>query len=575
MRASRFLISTLKETPADAEVISHQLMLRAGLIRKLASGLYTWLPLGLRVLRKVEHIIRDEMNQAGAQEVLMPVVQPAELWEESGRWQQYGPELLRINDRHQRDFCLGPTHEEVITDLIRGEINSYKQLPATFYQVQTKFRDEIRPRFGVMRSREFIMKDAYSFHASQTCLQQTYDAMHQAYCNIFDRIGLDYRPVLADTGSIGGSGSHEFHVLASSGEDDIAFSNGSDYAANIELAEAIETVERPAASADLQEVATPDQHTIEDVSTFLHISPAQTVKTLIVLGTPDEDTGEQALIALVVRGDHQLNDIKAEKIAGIATPLTFASEEQVEQTIGCKVGSIGPKGLSIPTYIDRSAAALADFACGANKDGFHLTGVNWERDVAANHIVDIRNVVIGDPSPCGNGTLDIKRGIEVGHIFQLGTKYSEAMNANVLDENGKAKTMIMGCYGIGVTRVVAAAIEQNYDDNGIIWPDSIAPFQIALIPINAHKSAAVSDKCEALYNELQAAGYDVIYMDEAKARLGVMLADTELMGIPHRFVIGDRGLEAGNIEYKGRRDSEKTEIPADGVLDFLHNTYNA
>jgi prolyl-tRNA synthetase len=575
MRASRFLISTLKETPADAEVISHQLMLRAGLIRKLASGLYTWLPLGLRVLRKVEHIIRDEMNQAGAQEVLMPVVQPAELWEESGRWQQYGPELLRINDRHQRDFCLGPTHEEVITDLIRGEINSYKQLPATFYQVQTKFRDEIRPRFGVMRSREFIMKDAYSFHASQTCLQQTYDAMHQAYCNIFDRIGLDYRPVLADTGSIGGSGSHEFHVLASSGEDDIAFSNGSDYAANIELAEAIETVERPAASADLQEVATPDQHTIEEVSTFLHISPAQTVKTLIVLGTPDEDTGEQALIALVVRGDHQLNDIKAEKIAGIANPLTFASEEQVEQTIGCKVGSIGPKGLSIPTYIDRSAAALADFACGANKDGFHLTGVNWERDVAANHIVDIRNVVIGDPSPCGNGTLDIKRGIEVGHIFQLGTKYSEAMNANVLDENGKAKTMIMGCYGIGVTRVVAAAIEQNYDDNGIIWPDSIAPFQIALIPINAHKSAAVSDKCEALYNELQAAGYDVIYMDEAKARLGVMLADTELMGIPHRFVIGDRGLEAGNIEYKGRRDSEKTEIPADGVLDFLHNTYNA
>lgn len=575
MRASRFLISTLKETPADAEVISHQLMLRAGLIRKLASGLYTWLPLGLRVLRKVEHIIRDEMNQAGAQEVLMPVVQPAELWEESGRWQQYGPELLRINDRHQRDFCLGPTHEEVITDLIRGEINSYKQLPATFYQVQTKFRDEIRPRFGVMRSREFIMKDAYSFHASQTCLQQTYDAMHQAYCNIFDRIGLDYRPVLADTGSIGGSGSHEFHVLASSGEDDIAFSNGSDYAANIELAEAIETVERPAASADLQEVATPDQHTIEEVSTFLHISPAQTVKTLIVLGTPDEDTGEQALIALVVRGDHQLNDIKAEKIAGIANPLTFASEEQVEQTIGCKVGSIGPKGLSIPTYIDRSAAVLADFACGANKDGFHLTGVNWERDVAANHIVDIRNVVIGDPSPCGNGTLDIKRGIEVGHIFQLGTKYSEAMNANVLDENGKAKTMIMGCYGIGVTRVVAAAIEQNYDDNGIIWPDSIAPFQIALIPINAHKSAAVSDKCEALYNELQAAGYDVIYMDEAKARLGVMLADTELMGIPHRFVIGDRGLEAGNIEYKGRRDSEKTEIPADDVLDFLHNTYNA
>lgn len=575
MRASRFLISTLKETPADAEVISHQLMLRAGLVRKLASGLYTWLPLGLRVLRKVEHIIREEMNQANAQEVLMPVVQPAELWEESGRWQQYGPELLRIRDRHQRDFCLGPTHEEVITDLIRGEINSYKQLPATFYQVQTKFRDEIRPRFGVMRSREFIMKDAYSFHASQECLQETYDNLHQAYCNIFDRIGLDYRPVLADTGSIGGSGSHEFHVLASSGEDDIAFSSGSDYAANVELAEAIESATRPQPTCELREVATPDQHTIEEVSTFLNITPAQTVKTLIVMGTADEDTGEQALIALVLRGDHQLNDIKAEKIADIASPLTFASEAQIEQTIACKIGSIGPKGLSIKTYIDRSAAVLSDFACGANKDGFHLTGANWERDITAEHIVDIRNVVIGDPSPCGEGTLDIKRGIEVGHIFQLGTKYSEAMNANILDNNGKSKPMIMGCYGIGVTRVVAAAIEQNHDDNGIIWPAAIAPFQVALIPINAHKSAAVSEKCEALYVELQAAGYDVIYMDEAKARLGVMLADTELMGIPHRFVVGDRGLEAGNIEYKGRRDSEKTEIPMDSIIDFLHNAHNA
>ena len=575
MRASRFLISTLKETPADAEVISHQLMLRAGLVRKLASGLYTWLPLGLRVLRKVENIIREEMNQANAQEVLMPVVQPAELWEESGRWQQYGPELLRINDRHQRDFCLGPTHEEVITDLIRGEINSYKQLPATFYQVQTKFRDEIRPRFGVMRSREFIMKDAYSFHASQECLQETYDNLHQAYCNIFDRIGLDYRPVLADTGSIGGSGSHEFHVLASSGEDDIAFSSGSDYAANVELAEAVESTTRPQPSSELQEVATPHQHTIEEVSTFLNITPAQTVKTLIVLGTADEDTGEQALIALVLRGDHQLNDIKVEKIADIASPLTFAAEEQIEQTIACKVGSIGPKDLSIKTYIDRSAAVLSDFTCGANKDGFHFTGANWGRDIAAEHIVDIRNVVIGDPSPCGTGTLDIKRGIEVGHIFQLGTKYSEAMNANILDNNGKSKPMIMGCYGIGVTRVVAAAIEQNHDDNGIIWPAAIAPFQVALIPINAHKSTAVSEKCEALYLELQAAGYDVIYMDEVKARLGVMLADTELMGIPHRFVVGDRGLEAGNIEYKGRRDNEKSEIPMDTVIDFLHNVSNA
>lgn len=569
MRASRFLLSTLKETPADAEVISHQLMLRAGLIRKLASGLYTWLPLGLRVLRKVEAIVREEMNQANAQEVLMPVVQPAELWEESGRWQQYGPELLRINDRHQRDFCLGPTHEEVITDLIRSEVNSYKQLPATFYQIQTKFRDEIRPRFGVMRSREFIMKDAYSFHASQESLQTVYDEMHQAYCNIFDRIGLDYRPVLADTGSIGGSGSHEFHVLASSGEDDIAFSSGSDYAANIELAEAIDTTERPAPSSELQSVATPDQHTIEEVSAFLSVAPSQMVKTLIVLGTADEETGNQELIALVLRGDHQLNEIKAEKLSDIASPLEFASEEQIKSTIGCNIGSIGPKDLSIKTYIDRSAAALADFACGANQDGFHLTGVNWERDVAAEHIEDIRNVVIGDPSPCGNGTLDIKRGIEVGHIFQLGTKYSEAMSANILDENGKSQTMIMGCYGIGVTRVVASAIEQNYDDNGIIWPESIAPFQIALIPINAHKSAAVSEKCESLYTELQAAGYDVIYMDEAKARLGVMLADTELMGIPHRLVVGDRGLEAGSIEYKGRQDSDKTEVPTDDVLSFL------
>lgn len=570
MRASRFLISTLKETPADAEVISHQLMLRAGLVRKLASGLYTWLPLGLRVLRKVEHIIREEMDQAGAQEVLMPVVQPVELWEESGRWQQYGPELLRIKDRHQREFCLGPTHEEVITDLVRNEVSSYKQLPANFYQIQTKFRDEIRPRFGIMRSREFIMKDAYSFHANQASLQTTYDGMHQAYCNIFDRIGLDYRPVLADTGSIGGSGSHEFHVLASSGEDDIAFSTGSDYAANVELAEAIETSKRQPPSSELQEVDTPDQHSIEDVSAFLNITPAQTVKTLIVLGEKEEGK-EQALIALVLRGDHQLNDIKAEKLAGIASPLTFAPEETVEKVLGCKVGSIGPRGLTIKTYVDRSASALSDFVCGANKEGVHLTGTNWERDIEDTEVVDIRNVVVGDPSPCGNGTIDIKRGIEVGHIFQLGTKYSEAMNASILDENGKAQTMIMGCYGIGVTRVVAATIEQNYDDNGIIWPDAIAPFQIALIPINAHKSPAVSEKCETLYAELQAAGYDVIYMDEAKARLGVMLADTELMGIPHRFVVGDRGLESGHIEYKGRRDAEKQEIPADEALAFLSN----
>ncbi len=575
MRASRFLIATLKETPADAEVISHQLMLRAGLIRKLASGLYTWLPLGLRVIRKVENIIRDEMNNcAGAQEVLMPVVQPAELWQESGRWQEYGPELLRINDRHQRDFCLGPTHEEVITDLIRNEISSYKQLPANFYQIQTKFRDEIRPRFGVMRSREFIMKDAYSFHVGQESLQETYDVMHQTYCNIFDRINLDYRPVIADSGSIGGSGSHEFHVLADSGEDDIAFSTESNYAANVEMAEAIETQQRQEPTLTLEEVATPDQHTIEAVSEFLNVPSTQTIKTLIVLGQKDEDDNEP-LIALVLRGDHSLNEIKAAKLEGVADPLTFAPEERIEKEIGCKVGSLGPKGLSIKTYVDRSAAVLNDFVCGANKEGYHLVGTNWERDISSDlsveNAVDIRNVVVGDPSPCGQGTLEIKRGIEVGHIFQLGTKYSKALNATVLDENGKSQTMMMGCYGVGVTRVIAAAIEQNHDENGIIWPEAIAPFQIALIPINPHKSEAVKEKCETLYSELQAAGYEVLYMDEAKARLGVMLADTELMGIPHRIVVGDRGLEKGNVEYKGRRDENKQEIPLDNLMSFLSN----
>lgn len=568
MRASRFLIATLKETPADAEVISHQLMLRAGLIRKLASGLYTWLPLGLKVLRKVEHIVRTEMDKAGAQEVLMPVVQPSELWEESGRWQQYGAELLRIEDRHQRPFCLGPTHEEVITDLIRNEISSYKQLPANFYQIQTKFRDEVRPRFGVMRSREFIMKDAYSFHTSQESLLETYDTMHQTYCNIFDRLQLDYRPVLADTGSIGGSGSHEFHVLADSGEDDIAFSTESDYAANVELADAVVTTERPEASAELNEVATPDQHTIDEVSEFLSVEPEQTVKTLIVLGEENE-AGKQPLVALVLRGDHTLNDIKVGKLPLVADPMTFAPEARIEAELGCKVGSLGPKDLGIHTYVDKSAAVLADFVCGANKEGIHLTGVNWGRDCDEGDIVDIRNVIAGDLSPCGKGTLEIKRGIEVGHIFQLKTKYSDAMNATVLDENGKAQTMVMGCYGIGITRIVAAAIEQNHDDNGIIWPDSIAPFQIALIPINAHKSPTVAEKCEALYESLQSIGYDVLYMDEAKARLGVMLADTELMGIPHRIVVGDRGLEKGTVEYKNRRESDKQEIALDSLEDFI------
>ena len=569
MRSSRFLIATLKETPSDAEVISHQLMLRAGMIRKMASGLYNWLPLGLRVLRKVENIVREEMNKSGAMEVLMPVVQPAELWEESGRWHQYGPELLRINDRHDRPFCLGPTHEEVITDLIRNEIRSYKQLPANFYQIQTKFRDEIRPRFGVMRSREFIMKDAYSFHTSTESLQETYDVMHATYCNIFTRLGLQFRPVLADTGSIGGAFSHEFHVLAESGEDDIAFSNASDYAANIEKAEALPpTTPRAAAQHVMQEVATPGKHSIEDVCAFLNVSPEQTVKTLIVLGEVREDK-TQPLVALVLRGDHELNEIKAEKLTGVASPLTLAPEARIKAELGVGIGSIGPVGLNISVIVDHSAAHLSDFVCGANKDGFHLTGVNWERDAMAPLVADIRNVVTGDPSPCGKGTLEIKRGIEVGHIFQLGTKYSEAMKAKVLDVNGKEQTMIMGCYGIGVTRVVASAIEQNFDDNGIIWSDSIAPFHIAIVPINMQKSPAVAAKCEELYAQLQELGFDVLLMDEDKARLGTMLADTDLMGIPHRIVVGDRGLEAGNVEYKGRRDAEKQEIAVAEILDFL------
>lgn len=572
MRSSRFLIATLKETPSDAEVISHQLMLRAGIIRKMASGLYNWLPMGLRVLRKVEKIVREEMNKSGAMEVLMPVVQPAELWEESGRWQQYGPELLRMTDRHDRPFCLGPTHEEVITDLIRNEIRSYKQLPANFYQIQTKFRDEIRPRFGVMRSREFIMKDAYSFHTSTESLQETYDVMHATYCNIFTRLGLQFRPVLADTGSIGGAFSHEFHVLAESGEDDIAFSNASDYAANIEKAEALPpATPRAAAQHLMQEVATPGKHSIDEVCGFLNVSPQQTVKTLIVLGEVREDK-TQPLVALVLRGDHELNEIKAEKLTGIAAPLTLAPEARIKAELGVGLGSIGPVGLKIAVIVDHSAAHLADFVCGANKDGFHLTGVNWERDVAAPLVADIRNVVTGDPSPCGKGTLEIKRGIEVGHIFQLGTKYSEAMKAKVLDVNGKEQTMIMGCYGIGVTRVVASAIEQNFDENGIIWADSIAPFHIAIVPINMQKSPAVAAKCEELYAQLQESGFDVLLMDEDKARLGTMLADTDLMGIPHRIVVGDRGLEAGSIEYKGRRDAEKQEIPVNDIVSFLKAT---
>ncbi|WKT61248.1 proline--tRNA ligase [Microbulbifer thermotolerans] len=569
MRASRYLIATQKETPNDAVVISHQLMLRAGMIRRLASGLYTWLPTGLRVLRKVEHIVREEMNRAGALEVLMPMVQPAELWEESGRWQEYGPELLRIRDRHDNGFCLGPTHEEVITDLVRNEINSYKQLPANFYQIQTKFRDEIRPRFGVMRAREFTMKDAYSFHIDADSLQETYDAMHAAYCRIFDRIGLDYRAVLADTGSIGGSHSHEFHVLADSGEDDIAFSTESRYAANVELAEALAPAgERPAPGRELEEVHTPNQKTIAAVSEFLQADPAQSVKTLIVLGECEE--GETPpLVALVLRGDHTLNEIKAEKLPGIASPLQFAPEERIAQELGCGIGSLGPVGLQIETIVDRAAAHLADFICGANKDDYHYTGVNWGRDVTLERVEDLRNVEAGDPSPDGRGTLEIRRGIEVGHIFQLGDKYSRAMNATVLDENGKEQVMAMGSYGIGVSRIVAAAIEQNHDDAGIIWPDAIAPFQLAIVPINLHKSDTVREKCEHLYQSLSAKGIDVLYMDEPKARLGAMLADVELMGIPHRIVVGDRGLEKGVVEYKGRRDAESQEFAVSQLEEVL------
>lgn len=573
MRASQYLIATQKETPADAEVISHQLMLRAGLIRKLASGLYTWLPLGLRVLRKVERIIREEMDKSGALEVLMPVVQPSELWEESGRWQQYGPELLRLHDRHDRPFCLGPTHEEVITDLIRNEIKSYKQLPVNFYQIQTKFRDEVRPRFGVMRSREFIMKDAYSFHLSQESLQQTYDLMHQTYCNIFDRIGLDYRPVLADTGSIGGSGSHEFHVLAGSGEDDIAFSTESSYAANIELAEALAPVDVAKSNGERQtvtEVATPGKKTIEDVAAFLNLPTNQTVKTLIVSGHTESEEETPPLVALVLRGDHSLNAIKAAKLPQVASPLVFADEARIKKELGVDVGSLGPINLNITVIVDRAAAATVNFACGANKNDFHLTGVNWD-DPAINisSVEDIRNVQVGDPSPDGKGTLEIKRGIEVGHIFQLGTKYSAAMKASVLDENGRDQTLIMGCYGIGVTRIVAAAIEQNHDDNGIIWPVSIAPFEVAVIPINPHKSPQVAQASESLYNSLREAGLDVLLMDEAKARLGVMLADTELMGIPYRIVVGDRGLENGTVEYRARTESESQDIALDNIVDLL------
>ncbi|WP_150305509.1 proline--tRNA ligase [Pseudomonas saliphila] len=570
MRTSKYLISTLKETPADATVISHQLMLRAGMIRKIASGLYTWLPMGLRVLRKVEKVVREEMDNAGALEVLMPAIQPAELWQESGRWEQYGPELLRLKDRHNREFCVGPTHEEIVTELARNEISSYKQLPLNLYQIQTKFRDEIRPRFGLMRAREFTMKDAYSFHMDQASLQQTYDVMYQAYCNIFSRLGLDFRPVVADNGSIGGEGSHEFHVLAESGEDAIVFSDSGSYAANMEKATALLPAgDRPAASQERATVDTPDQHTIEAVSQFLKVPPQQSVKTLIVLGAAEKDK-PQPLVALILRGDHELNEIKAENHPAVHAPLTFASEQQIQQIIGCKPGSIGPVGLNIKVIADHSAAWLADFVCGANEDGKHFTGVNWDRDAQFSEVADLRNVVEGDTSPDGNGTLVIKRGIEVGHIFQLGRKYSEAMNCQVLNEQGKTSTLTMGCYGIGVSRVVASAIEQNYDDRGILWPDALAPFQVALIPMKMESSEAVREKTGELYAALQQAGIDVLMDDrDKKVSPGVKFADMDLIGIPHRVVISDRGLAEGELEYKYRRNKDAQSLPVAEMLDFL------
>ena len=563
MRVTQFPLSTLKETPADAEIVSHKLMLRAGLIQRLAAGLYTWKPLGLRVLRKVENIIREEMDKSGAIELLMPTLQPAELWQESGRWEKYGPELLRIQDRHGRDFCYGPTHEEIITDYARREIHSYKQLPVNFYQIQTKFRDEIRPRFGVMRAREFLMKDAYSFHMTQESLQQTYDLMHATYSRIFTRLGLEFRAVQADTGAIGGNASHEFHVLADSGEDAIAFSSESDYAANVELAETL-PVDPPAAPAQpMEKVATPGKESIEEVSEMLGIDASRCVKTLLVRG--DEET---PVVALLLRGDHTLNEIKAAKLPGVAEPLSLASDEEVRQVAGCKPGSIGPVGLEIPVYADHAVLGMSDFVCGANEDGYHFTGVNWERDLPKAQAADLRNVVEGDPSPDGKGTLSIVRGIEVGHIFQLGDTYTKAMHVQVLDENGKAQTLTMGCYGIGVSRIVAAAIEQHHDDAGIIWPEAISPFDLAIVPINMHKSQRLREAVEKLYKELTAAGLDVL-LDDRKARPGIMFADMELIGIPHRIVFSERGLDEGKLEYKHRRDKEATEVALDKVTAFL------
>jgi prolyl-tRNA synthetase len=563
MRLSQYPLNTLKEVPAGAEIISHQLMLRAGLIRQIASGLYTWLPLGVRVMRRVENIVREEMDRIGGQELLMPMVQPAELWRESRRWEAFGPELLRLRDRHDRDFCLGPTHEEVITDLARRELKSYRQLPVTWYQIQSKFRDEIRPRFGVMRSREFIMKDAYSFHLDEVCLNRTYALMYEAYSRVCARLGLAFRAVEADTGSIGGSLSHEFHVLADSGEDAIAFSDGSNYAANVELAPALPPAgPRAAPGREMETLPTPRVRTIAELTAFLGVTPAQCLKTLIVLG---EDGGA---VALVIRGDHELNAVKAEKLPGVAAPLRMAGPDAVRAATGCEPGFVGPVGLGLKIYADHAALAAADFVCGANAADAHLVGVNWGRDLPEPEAADLRNVQPGDPSPDGHGTLSVARGIEVGHIFQLGRKYSETMGALVLDADGREQSMVMGCYGIGITRLVAAAIEQNFDDRGIIWPEPIAPFQVALVPMNLQKSESVRAAVEPLYEALLAEGIDVL-IDDRDTRPGVKFADMELLGIPHRVVIGERGLADGMLEYRARRSTENEALPRQGAVDAL------
>ena len=571
MRTSKYLLSTLKETPAEAAIVSHQLMLRAGMIRPLASGLYNWMPTGWRVMQKVENIIREEMNKSGAIEIKMPVVQPAELWQESGRWDQYGPELLRFTDRGERSFVIGPTNEEAITDLMRREVTSYRQLPLNLYHIQTKFRDEVRPRFGVMRSREFIMKDAYSFHMDKESLQQTYEVMYQTYSNIFTRLGLDFRAVQADTGSIGGSASHEFQVLANSGEDDVIFSTESDYAANIELAEAVAVGERAAPTQAMELVDTPNAKTIAELVAQFNQPIEKTVKTLIVKGASEE----QPLVALIIRGDHELNEVKAEKLAEVASPFEFADEAAIKAKIGAGVGSLGPVNLNIPVIIDRSVAIMSGFSAGANIDGKHYFNINWERDVALPKVADIRNVVEGDPSPDGKGTLLIKRGIEVGHIFQLGDKYSNAMNATVQGEDGRPTVVTMGCYGIGVTRVVAAAIEQHHDERGIIWPsDAMAPFTVAIVPMNMHKSERVQAFAEDLYRTLLAQGVEVIF-DDRKERPGVMFADMELIGVPHMVVIGEKNLANGEIEYKNRRSGEKQMIAKAQLIDFLKSQIKA